>query len=138
MQLADRITKVETALRAHFAGAEYAVTNRQSGSDFLREMSSGVYLLLGYIFAALFLLILLILYVRLCDYIEGSRPLIRSLYRLGASKRTPASKRANSGRIERPELAIGPSPRHVVSHGSNTCSTSWRATGLPSALTPRR
>ena len=80
--------QVETALRAHFAGAEYAVTNRQSGSDFLREMSSGVYLLLGYIFAALFLLILLILYVRLCDYIEGSRPLIRSLHRLGASKRT--------------------------------------------------
>ena len=80
--------QVETALRAHFAGAEYAVTNRQSGSDFLREMSSGVYLLLGYIFAALFLLILLILYVQLCDYIEGSRPLIRSLYRLGASKRT--------------------------------------------------
>lgn len=80
--------QVETALRARFAGADYAVTNRQSGSDFLREMSSGVYLLLGYIFAALFLLILLILYVRLCDYIEGSRPLIRSLHRLGASKRT--------------------------------------------------
>ena len=73
--------QVETALRARFAGAEYAVTNRQSGADFLREMSSGVYLLLGYIFAALFLLILLILYVRLCDYIEGSRPLIRSLIR---------------------------------------------------------
>lgn len=80
--------QVETALRAHFAGAEYAVTNRQSGSDFLREMSSGVYLLLGYIFAALFLFALLILYVRLCDYIEGSRPLIRSLHRMGASKRT--------------------------------------------------
>ena len=57
--------QVEAALRTHFAGAEYAVTNRQSGSDFLREMSSGVYLLLGYIFAALFLFILLILYVRL-------------------------------------------------------------------------
>lgn len=80
--------QVETALRARFAGAEYAVTNRQSGADFLREMSSGVYLLLGYIFAALFLFILLILYVRLCDYIEGSRPLIRSLHRLGASKWT--------------------------------------------------
>ena len=80
--------QVETALWAHFAGAEYAVTNRQSGADFLREMSSGVYLLLGYIFAALFLFALLILYVRLCDYIEGSRPLIRSLHRLGASKRT--------------------------------------------------
>ena len=79
--------QVETALRARFAGAEYAVTNRQSGADFLREMSSGVYLLLGYIFAALFLFVLLILYVRLCDYIEGSRPLIRSLHRMGASKR---------------------------------------------------
>ena len=80
--------QVEAALRARFTGAEYAITNRQSGADFLREMSSGVYLLLGYIFAALFLFILLILYVRLCDYIEGSRPLIRTLHRLGASKRT--------------------------------------------------
>lgn len=80
--------QVEATLRTHFAGAEYAVTNRQSGADFLREMSSGVYLLLGYVFAALFLFILLILYVRLCDYIEGSRPLIRTLHRLGASKRT--------------------------------------------------
>lgn len=26
--------QVETALRAHFAGAEYAVTNRQSGAEF--------------------------------------------------------------------------------------------------------
>ena len=80
--------QVEAALRTHFAGAEYAVTNRQSGADFLREMSSGVYLLLGYVFVALFLFILLILYVRLCDYIEGSRSLIRTLHRLGASKRT--------------------------------------------------
>ena len=72
--------QVEAALRTHFAGAEYAVTNRQSGADFLREMSSGVYLLLGYVFAALFLFILLILYVRLCDYIEGSRPLIRTSF----------------------------------------------------------
>ena len=80
--------QVEEALLARFTGAEYQLTNRQSGADFLREMSSGVYLLLAYIFSALFLFILLIIYVRLCDYIEGSRPLIRSLHRLGASKRT--------------------------------------------------
>ena len=80
--------QVEAALRERFAGAEYAVTSRQPGTDFLRELSSGVYLLLGYIFAALFLFILLILYVRLCDYIEGSRSLIRSLHIIGASKRT--------------------------------------------------
>lgn len=53
-------------------------------------------------------------------------------------KRMLASKRENSGRMASPEAAIDPNPRHVVSHGSNTCSTSWRATGLPSALTPRR
>lgn len=80
--------QVEEALLARFTGAEYQLTNRQSGADFLWEMSSGVYLLLAYIFSALFLFILLIIYVRLCDYIEGSRPLIRSLHRLGASKRT--------------------------------------------------
>ena len=33
---------------------------------------------------------------------------------------------------------MGPRPRHVTSQGSKTCSTIWRATGLPSSLTPRR
>ena len=80
--------QVEAVLKTRFAGAEYAVANRQSGAEFLREMSSGVYLLLGYIFAAQFLFILLILYVRLCDYIEDSRKRIRSLHIIGASKRT--------------------------------------------------
>ena len=80
--------QVGEALRMRFASSEYSVANRQSGAEFLREMSSGVYLLLGYIFAAQFLFILLILYVRLCDYIEDSRKRIRSLHIIGASKRT--------------------------------------------------
>lgn len=79
--------QVEAALKMRFTGAEYAVANHQSGAEFLREMSSGVYLLLGYIFAALFLFILIIIYVRLCDYIETCRGIIRSLHILGAPRR---------------------------------------------------
>ena len=79
--------QVEAALKMRFTGAEYAVANRQSGAEFLREMSSSVYLLLGYIFAALFLFILIIIYVRLCDYIETCRGIIRSLHILGAPRR---------------------------------------------------
>lgn len=90
--------QVEEALLARFTGAEYQLTNRQSGADFLREMSSGVYLLLAYIFSALFLFILLIIYVRLCDYIEGSRPLIRSLHRLGRVKEDAVSLIYTAGR----------------------------------------
>ncbi|MEI3063196.1 MAG: ATP-binding cassette domain-containing protein [Oscillospiraceae bacterium] len=98
--------QVEEALLARFTGAEYQLTNRQSGADFLREMSSGVYLLLAYIFSALFLFILLIIYVRLCDYIEGSRPLIRSLHRLGASKRTLYLSYIRQAGVSAPAIAV--------------------------------
>ena len=54
------------------------------------------------------------------------------------AKRRRASKRRYASRIARPDPGIGPSPRHVASHGSKTRSTRERATGLPSSATPRR
>lgn len=82
----DMHSQVENDLRRRFSGAEYELMNRQSQIDFVKEKSTGVYLLLTYLFSILFLFVLIILYVKLRDYIENSSSNIRALYIIGASK----------------------------------------------------
>ncbi len=79
--------QIELNLREHFLGAEYEITNRQMKIDFMHETSTGIYLLLAFLFGILFLFILVILYVKLCDYIRNNQKTIRTLYTIGASKR---------------------------------------------------
>lgn len=79
--------QVEQDLRKYFAGAEYQIMNRQIEIDFMHETSAGVYLLLAFLFVILFFFILVILYVKLCDYIRNNQKTIRTLYTIGASKR---------------------------------------------------
>lgn len=78
---------VESSLKAHFNSGEFSVLNRQSGADYFKEMTTGVYLLLGYIFVALFLFVVIIICVKLYEYIGNSRNTIRSLHVLGASQK---------------------------------------------------
>ncbi len=80
--------QVERNLREYFAGAEYEIMNRQASVDFMHETSTGIYLLLAFLFGILFLFILVILYVKLCDYIRNNQKTIRTLFTIGASKRT--------------------------------------------------
>ena len=82
----DMHSQVEYDLRRRFSGAEYELMNRQLQIDFVEEKSTGIYLLLAYLFGILFLFVIIILYVKLCDYIENNRSNIRALYIIGASK----------------------------------------------------
>ena len=55
--------------------------------EFIQDASSGMYLLLAYIFAILFVLVLLILYVKLCDYVNDCMDIAKTLYIIGAEKK---------------------------------------------------
>lgn len=79
---------VEATLRSHFSGAEYEIINNQVSVEFLQDASSGLYLLLTYIFAILFMLVLLILYVKLCDYVNECSNIVKALYIIGAEKKS--------------------------------------------------
>ena len=79
--------RIRDILQERFSGAEYKIYDRQEPVDHMRRMSKGMYLLLAYLFCILFLFILIILYIKICDYIEGRRDTIRSLYAIGASRR---------------------------------------------------
>lgn len=79
---------VEQSLRSRFPGAEYEIVNYQVSVDFMHDASSGVYLLLAYIFAIMFMLVLLILYAKLSDYVNDCMDIAKTLYIVGAEKRS--------------------------------------------------
>lgn len=79
--------QVQIALQGHYGGEEYEILNRQESVDAALTASPGIYILMLCLFCILFLLMMVIIYVKLCDYIEKSRKIIRSLHIIGASKR---------------------------------------------------
>lgn len=79
--------QVQIALQVDYGGAEYEILNRQESIDAAFSASPGIYALMLCVFCILFALMMVIIYVKLCDYIERSRKTIRSLHILGASKR---------------------------------------------------
>lgn len=79
--------QVEEALEARFLEGRYRIVNKQEPVDYMREISGGIYMLLAYLFGILFLFTLIILSIKLCDYIADCRNVIRSLYVIGASRR---------------------------------------------------
>ena len=78
--------QVQIALQAYYSGAEYEILNRQESVDAMLYASLGIYILMLCLFCILFLLMMIIIHVKLCDYIENSRKNICSLHIIGASK----------------------------------------------------
>lgn len=72
-------------LKQLFPGAEYEIVDSQARAERGREMSTGVYFMLLFIFAAMLGFMLIIVYMKLCDYIEDSRKTIKALSTVGAS-----------------------------------------------------
>lgn len=79
--------QVQIELQAYYSGAEYEILNRQASVDAMLYASPGVYALMLCVFCILFSLMMVIICVKLYDYIESSRKTIRSLHILGAPKR---------------------------------------------------
>ena len=81
-------TEVEEILKQRFSGVEYNILNFQAAAEEGMEMSKGIYLMLAMIFAAMFLFVLIIVYMKLSDYIDDSRKTVKILSILGASNKT--------------------------------------------------
>lgn len=76
--------ETEDLLNDHFSSMEYEVYNYQAISDQGQELSTGVYLMLVFIFSAMFIFVLIIVYMKLRDYIDDSRKTITILSTIGA------------------------------------------------------
>lgn len=77
--------ETEELLKQRFSGTEYDFFNRQEVAEYSMELSKGIYLMLIFIFSAMFIFVLIIVYMKLRDYIEDSRKTIKTLSTLGAS-----------------------------------------------------
>ncbi|MBR5713953.1 MAG: hypothetical protein IKX58_04060, partial [Clostridia bacterium] len=79
---------VMNALKSHFTRAEYMIQEFDSQIDYNHKSAEGTYYLLGYIFLAVFIFVMIIVTAKIKDYIEDMGDVIRTLYTLGASKKT--------------------------------------------------
>lgn len=77
--------EIKAVLQEHFSGAGYRIIDHQEPVDYMQQISRGMYILMAYLFCILFLFVLVILSIKICDYIEGCSKIIRSLYVIGAS-----------------------------------------------------
>ncbi len=75
---------VKAALNDRFSGAEYEITDHQAKAGFMKSASVGYFVMLLYLFCILMLFILVIVSVRLRDYVESRGEYIKTLSALGA------------------------------------------------------
>ena len=84
----DLCGEVMNALKSRFTRAEYMIQEFDSWIDYNHKSAEGTYYLLGYIFLAVFIFVMIIVTAKIKDYIEDMGDVIRTLYTLGASKKT--------------------------------------------------
>lgn len=77
--------ETEELLKQRFSGMEYRFFNRQAIVEYSMEVSKGIYLMLIFIFSAMFIFVLIIVYMKLRDYIGDSSKTIKTLSTIGAS-----------------------------------------------------
>ena len=77
--------ETEELLMEHFPGMEYSIHNYQAVAEEGQELSTGIYLMLMFIFSAMFIFVLIIVRMKLRDYIDDSRKTIKTLWTVGAS-----------------------------------------------------
>ena len=83
--------EVDELLAERFSGAEYNIRDLQAVAEQGAEMSKGIYLMLAFIFSAMFLFAAIIVYMKLRDYVFDSGKTVKTLSTLGASEKTVAS-----------------------------------------------
>lgn len=83
--------EVESLLKSRFAGMEYTIDNFQAVAEQGAEMSKGIYLMLAFIFSAIFVFNAVIVYMKLRDYIDDCKKTLRTLSTLGAAERIVTS-----------------------------------------------
>ena len=77
--------EVESLLKGRFTGMEYTIHNFQAAAEQGAEMSKGIFLMLAFIFAAMFAFVMMIVGMKLQDYISDSRRTVKTLSAIGAS-----------------------------------------------------
>ena len=106
--------ETEELLNDHFSGMEYEVYNYQAIADQGLELSTGIYLMLIFIFSAMFVFILIIVYMKLCDYINDSHKTIKTLSTLGAPNSVITSSYIHQSAVSAVIAVVGSTIASIV------------------------
>ncbi len=106
--------EVESLLSSRFTGMEYTIRNFQAVAEQGAEMSKGIYLMLAFIFSAMFLFAAIIIYMKLRDYISDSRKTVRTLSTLGASDKTVTSSYLRQSAVSAVIATAAPAALSVI------------------------
>lgn len=80
--------QTEEELRRRFSGSAFEISNLQESVEYSYNVSKGIYLMCLFLLCALSLFMLIILYMKLYEYVDDCQGTIRTLSTIGASKET--------------------------------------------------
>lgn len=78
--------QTEEELRRRFSGSAFEISDLQDSVEYSYKVAKGIYLMCLLLFCALSLFMLIILYMKLYEYIDDCQGTIRTLSTIGASK----------------------------------------------------
>lgn len=78
--------QTEEEIRLYFSGSAFEIRDHQDSVEYSYDVAKGIYLMLLFLFCAMGLFMLIILYMKLYEYIDDCQGTIRTLSTIGASK----------------------------------------------------
>lgn len=78
--------QTEEELRLRFSGSAFEIRNLQESVEYSYKVAKGIYLMCLFLFCALGLFMLVILYMKLYEYVDDCQGTVRTLSTIGASK----------------------------------------------------
>lgn len=106
--------EVESLLKSRFAGMEYTIRDLRSVAERGAEMSKGIYLMLAFIFSAMFVFAAIIVYMKLRDYIADCKKTLRTLSTLGAAERVVTSSYLRQSAVSATVAALSPAVLSIL------------------------
>lgn len=106
--------EVESLLKSRFPGMEYTIRNLQAVAEQGAEMSNGIYLMLAFIFSAMFVFTAIIVYMKLRDYIADSRKTVRTLSTFGATERVVTSSYLRQSAVSATVATLAPAVLSIL------------------------
>ena len=106
--------EVESLLKSRFAGMEYTIRNLRSVAERGAEMSKGIYLMLAFIFSAMFVFAAIIVYMKLRDYIADSEKTLRTLSTLGATEQVVTSSYLRQSAVSATVATLAPAVLSIL------------------------
>lgn len=83
----DEHSKTKESLASHFSERIYVIDDYQEAADLGYQMTKGIYWLLLFMFSALFLFVMIVVYTKITDYLEDSKETIGICTSLGATEK---------------------------------------------------